>query len=121
MSDICTSSTILTIGTFAPSDTEIPEKETKSAAITDANAAAMQQWISLAELLQLKCISLEVAELLQAAGINSLDQLKESVPENLHQRLFEVNNKLMLLDRAPTLFQVTEMIVLAKWSNEFAE
>ena len=76
----------------------------------------MAQWINLANLMELKGMALEMAELLLSTGIASLKQLGESIPENLHQRLGEENDKKKLLARAPLFDQVAELIVLARIS-----
>jgi len=80
--------------------------------------AAINQWVSLADLMQVKCMTLEMAELLLASGIYSIHQLQNCIPENLHQRLAEINAKEKLLPHAPLYMQVMEMVVLAKWVAE---
>ena len=80
--------------------------------------AAITQWISLADLMQVKCMTLKLAELLITSGIHSINQLRNCIPENLHQRLAEINEQEKLLERAPLYMQVMEMVVLAKWVAE---
>lgn len=55
-----------------------------------------------------------VAELLQAAGVDTVKAFRNRVPENLHTKLEEVNKAKGLTGRIPTLAELTDMIQQAK-------
>lgn len=95
-----------------PSDKKFNSES--NAVSSNLHDETMSQWVNFANLMELKCMTLEVAELLIAAGISSLKQLGESIPENLHQRLGEENNRKKLLEHPPLFEQVMEMVILSR-------
>jgi predicted flap endonuclease-1-like 5' DNA nuclease len=72
------------------------------------------KWVNAADLLRLKGIGEEYAQLLEAAGIDTVAELAQRVPANLHQKLAEVNLKKKLVRQLPTEKRVAEWVEQAK-------
>jgi ribosomal protein L31 len=71
-------------------------------------------WINHADLLRVKGVSPDWAELLEAAGVDSVPELSHRVAENLVAKLVEVNQQKNLTRALPTLSQVEGWIDQAK-------
>ena len=71
-------------------------------------------WINRADLMRLKGIGTKLSDLLEECGVDSCRELRHRVPENLYQRLTEVNAQRKLVARLPTLAQVIGWIEQAK-------
>jgi predicted flap endonuclease-1-like 5' DNA nuclease len=67
-----------------------------------------------AELLCVKGVGPEYADLLQASGVESLKDLSTRTPAQLHARMIEVNNAKKLVGRPPAASQVASWIANAK-------
>lgn len=72
------------------------------------------KWVNHSDLFRIKGIAGQFAELLEAAGVDTVKEFRNRVPENLHQKLEEVNNAKKLAGRIPTLAELTDMIDQAK-------
>ena len=64
------------------------------------------EWINQVDLLRVKGISTDWADLLEAAGVDSVPELAQRAPENLLNKLIEVNQQKNLTRQLPTLAQV---------------
>jgi ribosomal protein L31 len=64
------------------------------------------EWVNHVDLLRVKGISTDWADLLEAAGVDSVPELAQRVPENLLNKLIEVNQQKNLTRQLPTLAQV---------------
>ncbi len=71
-------------------------------------------WVNHADLMRINGIGDQFAELLEAAGVDTVKELRNRVPENLHARVTEVNAVKNLSGRVPTLNELTQMIEQAK-------
>jgi len=71
-------------------------------------------WVNHADLMRINGIGDQFAELLEAAGVDTVKELRNRVPENLHKKVTEVNELKNLSGRVPTLNELTQMIELAK-------
>lgn len=72
------------------------------------------KWVNHADLMRVKGIGGQFAELLEAAGVDTVKELRNRVPENLHQRVIDINDTKNLSGRVPTLNELKEMIEEAK-------
>lgn len=77
-------------------------------------AALILKWTNHADLMRIKGIAGQFAELLEASGVDSVKELRHRVPENLHERLQEVNDVRNLCNRVPSLAEVKDMIEQSK-------
>jgi len=75
---------------------------------------AILEWVNLADLFRIKGIREEHSNLLEEAGVDTVVKLSNSVPENLHARLKEVNELMKLVGRLPSLYTVKKWIEEAK-------
>lgn len=56
----------------------------------------------------------QFSDLLEAAGVDTVKEMKHRVAENLQQKLEEINNKKNLVNRVPSVSEVQKMIDQAK-------
>lgn len=63
---------------------------------------------------RVKGIGPQFAELLEAAGVDTVKELRTRNAENLHAKMTEVNAEKNLVNRIPSAEQLAEMIEEAK-------
>ena len=71
-------------------------------------------WVNMADLFRIKGVSSQFAELLNAAGIDSIKELRNRKPENLHAKMKEVNDEKSLVRQIPSGNQVAAFVEQAK-------
>lgn len=71
-------------------------------------------WTNHADLMRIDGIGPQFSELLEAAGVDTVKELRHRVAENLQQKLEEVNAAKNLVNRVPSLKEVEKMIEQAK-------
>ena len=76
--------------------------------------ALILRWVNHVDLYRVKGVGEEYADLLEAAGVDSVPELAQRNPENLHQKLAAVNDEKSRVRKIPSLSQVTEWIEHAK-------
>lgn len=67
-----------------------------------------------ADLIRIKGVAGAFSDLLENAGVDTVAELAKRVPENLQQRLAEINAEKKITSRTPTLEMVTEWVTEAK-------
>ncbi len=72
------------------------------------------EWVNLADLFRIKGIGEEYSDLLEEAGVDTVPELAQRKPENLLQKLIEVNAEKKLVRRLPVLSQVEDWVKQAK-------
>jgi predicted flap endonuclease-1-like 5' DNA nuclease len=72
------------------------------------------EWVNLADLFRIKGIGEEYSDLLEEAGVDTVPELAQRKPENLLQKMSEVNETKKLVRRLPVLSQVEEWVKQAK-------
>ena len=72
------------------------------------------KWTNHADLMRINGIAGQFAELLEAAGVDTVKELKHRVPATLKAKLDEVNAVKSLVNRVPNLPEVEKMIEQAK-------
>lgn len=72
--------------------------------------SALTEWINRADLMRLKGVGTEMANLLEEGGVDSCKELQHRKADNLYTRLKEINNSKKITHHAPTLAQVQEWI-----------
>lgn len=72
------------------------------------------EWVNHLDLYRIKGIGSEYADLLEAAGVDTVPELAQRNPENLFNKLIEVNKEKKLVRRLPTLSQVKDWVEQAK-------
>jgi predicted flap endonuclease-1-like 5' DNA nuclease len=81
---------------------------------TGISAKLIMKWVNRADLARLKGIGEEYADLLEAAGVDTVPELAQRNPQNLHQKMVEVNAEKKLVRRAPAESQVEGWVAQAK-------
>jgi len=71
-------------------------------------------WVNRADLARIKGVSTQYADLLEAAGVDSVPELAQRNPENLQVKMAEVNEAKKLVRKVPTGSQVTDWVAQAK-------
>ena len=71
------------------------------------------KWVNHADLFRIAGVGPQFAELLEAAGVDTVKELRNRNAENLYSKIGEVNEVKKLVRRLPSLSQVEEMIELA--------
>ncbi|STX40645.1 putative RecB family nuclease, TM0106 family [Legionella donaldsonii] len=72
------------------------------------------KWTNQADLARIKGISEEYSELLERSGVDSVLELAQRRPDNLHQALQATNEHNRLVRQLPSLSQVESWIIQAK-------
>ena len=72
------------------------------------------RWVNHADLFRLEGVAGEYAELLEAAGVDSVPELAQRNAENLCQKLVEVNEAKKLVRVVPVQTQVEKWVEQAK-------
>ncbi len=71
-------------------------------------------WVNHADLHRINGVASQFAELLEAAGVDTVKEFATRNAENLHAKLVETNEKFGLSGRVPSTESLTEMIAEAK-------
>ena len=72
------------------------------------------EWVNLSDLMRIKGIGEEYSDLLEEAGVDTVKELRNRVPENLYKKILEINNKKKLVRRPPALSFVKSWVKQAK-------
>jgi len=72
------------------------------------------KWTNHADLFRINGIAGQFAELLEAAGVDTVKEFRHRVPANLQPKLVEVNNAKNLCNRVPSVSELEKMIAQAK-------
>ena len=71
-------------------------------------------WVNMADLFRINGVASQFAELLKAAGVDTVKELRNRNAENLHAKLVEVQEEKKITRSVPGLTQVTDFIEQAK-------
>ena len=71
-------------------------------------------WVNRVDLFRIKGIGEEYSDLLEWAGVDTVPELAQRNPENLHQKLIEVNKEKELVRQVPGQNQVSDWVAQAK-------
>ena len=71
------------------------------------------EFVNMADLMRIKGVGAEFAELLKASGIDTIKELRTRNAENLHQKLEETNAAKSLTRKVPSLDMVKDFIAKA--------
>lgn len=72
------------------------------------------EWANHLDLYRIKGVGSEYSDLLEEAGVDTVVELAQRNPENLYQKLIEVNNAKKLVRKMPVQSQVADWIEQAK-------
>ena len=71
-------------------------------------------WVNMADLFRIKGVASQFAELLEAAGVDTVKELRNRNAENLHAKLVEVNESKNLTRVVPGVDKIADFIEQAK-------
>lgn len=72
------------------------------------------EWVNLADLYRIKGIGSEYSDLLEEAGVDTVAELAQRVPENLFKKMKEINVAKNLVNKLPGAKQVASWVAQAK-------
>jgi len=72
------------------------------------------EWVNLSDLMRVKGIGEEYSDLLEEAGVDTVKELRNRKPANLHAKMLEVNTAKKLVRRPPALSMVERWVTEAK-------
>lgn len=91
-----------------------PKGRAAIAQATGISPKLIMTWVNHADLFRIKGVAGQFAELLEAAGVDTVKELRHRVAANLQPRLAEANEKRNLCNRVPSVAEVERMIAQAK-------
>ena len=83
-----------------------PKGREKIAEKTGISGKLILEWANHADLFRIKGVGEEYADLLEAAGVDTVPELAQRNPENLYRKLLKVNEKKELVRQVPSQTQV---------------
>ncbi len=81
---------------------------------TGINEKLILRWTNHADLFRINGVGPQFAELLEAAGVDTVKELRHRVPANLVEKLEQTNAERKLVRRVPALKEVEDMVNQAK-------
>ena len=91
-----------------------PQGRTRIAEKAGISGTLILEWVNHVDLFRIKGVGEEYSDLLEEAGVDTVPELAQRNPENLHQKLVAVNQAKKLVRRLPTQAQVSDWIEQAK-------
>ena len=98
---------LLEAGKTAKGRKELEEK-------TEITGKLILTWVNHADLFRIKGVGPQFAELLEAAGVDTVKEFRNRNAANLQAKLEEINAQKNLTNRVPSLKEVEKMIEQAK-------
>ena len=87
-----------------------PQGRKELAAQTELPEKQLLKWINHCDLFRIRGVGSEYAELLEAAGVDTVPELAQRNAQSLHRKSLEVNLEKKLVRRVPTLQEVTAWV-----------
>ena len=81
---------------------------------TDISPKLILKWANHADRFRINGIASQFAELLEAAGVDTVKEFRHRVAANLQPKLVEVNEQKNLCNRVPSVAELEKMIAQAK-------
>lgn len=72
------------------------------ATTTDISEKLILEWVNRADLMRVRGVGEEYSDLLEAAGVDTIKELRRRNPANLLTAMMEINGQKMLVRRLPT-------------------
>jgi len=84
------------------------------AANSAISEALILKWVNMADLMRISGVGEEYSELLEAAGVDTVKELRNRNPENLLKAMLEANQQHAMVRRPPHLSEVESWVAQAK-------
>ena len=91
-----------------------PEGRKRLAEKTGIGDEYILDWVNRADLMRIRGVGEEYSDLLERAGVDTVVELAQRSPDNLYEKLVEVNGRERLVRRLPTRAQVADWVEQAK-------
>jgi predicted flap endonuclease-1-like 5' DNA nuclease len=91
-----------------------PKGRKKLAEKTGISAKLILTWVNQADLMRIKGIGSQYADLLEEAGVDTVPELARRNPSNLHEKVVEINEEKHFVRHSPGLHDVEAWIAEAK-------
>lgn len=91
-----------------------PQGRKDLAEIAEISVNLILEWANRADLARIKGVSTQYSDLLEAAGVDTVPELAQRNPQNLHQAMVATNETKALVRRLPTVGQVEDWVKQAK-------
>jgi predicted flap endonuclease-1-like 5' DNA nuclease len=90
--------------------TATPAQRTALAKQLGVTSSELTEWVNRADLMRLKGVGTEMANLLEECGVDSCKELQHRVAANLQAKLKTTNDEKNITHHAPTVAQVEDWI-----------
>ena len=86
------------------------------AADSGCTEAQILEWVNRADLMRVRGVGEEYSDLLEQSGVDTVKELRNRKPENLHQKMIDTNiaKKGRIVRRPPSLGEVERWVAHAK-------
>jgi predicted flap endonuclease-1-like 5' DNA nuclease len=91
-----------------------PKGREEIAAAAGISPSLVLKWVNHVDLFRIKGVGSEYADLLEIAGVDTVVELAQRVPENLYAKMLAVNEEKKLVRQPPVLSQVQAWVEQAK-------
>jgi predicted flap endonuclease-1-like 5' DNA nuclease len=91
-----------------------PKGRKAIAEASDISGSLILRWVNMADLFRIKGVGEEYADLLEAAGVDTVPELAQRNAENLYKKMVEVNQEKELVRQLPGRDQVKSWVEQAK-------
>ena len=81
---------------------------------TGVDEKKVLDFVNMADLFRIKGVSTQYAELMKAAGVDTVKELRNRNPENLHEKMVETNQQKKLTRLVPSVKTITMFVEQAK-------
>ncbi len=81
---------------------------------TGISSTLILEWVNHADLFRIKGVAEEYSDLLEEAGVDTVVELAQRVPANLHKKMVEVNDSKRLVRQLPSEKMVADWVSQAK-------
>jgi ribosomal protein S13 len=98
---------LLVAGASKKGRQEIAEK-------TGLDEKKILRWVNMADLFRIKGVAEDYSNLLELAGVDTVKELRNRVPANLHAKIVETNERIKLVKKLPRLDEVESWVAMAK-------
>ncbi len=94
--------------------TKTPKQRSELSESTGISPKLILRFANMADLFRITGVGQEYAELLEAAGVDTVPELAQRRPDNLTAKMEEVNAEKKLVRRTPSLKEVEKWVAEAK-------
>lgn len=91
-----------------------PKQRKELAEQTGISGKLILKWANHADLFRIKGVAGQFAELLEAAGVDTVKEFRHRVAANLQPKMIEINEQKNLCNRVPSVAEIQRMIDQAK-------